>query len=95
MRVRLSHHIVQLEEHGSGKQALGQLIGRASEGDKIHRPGCLIFHRYGNRYFLREGWEGDSCIGVVSVPSQAEKKMLGHKQAGTQTQLAFNANPAW
>lgn len=72
---------------------MGQLLGSLSEGEKVHGTGFLIFHRYGDRYFLREVWEADSSIGVVFAPSREEKKMLRHKQAGTQTQLAFNANP--
>jgi hypothetical protein len=92
MHVRFSHKIVQLEEQGSRKPALVLLSGSPSEDAKSQRTGRLIFHRYGDRYFLREVWDGDSGPGVVSPPSR-EEKMLRHKQAATQTQLAFNANP--
>ncbi len=93
MRVRLSHHLVQLQDQGSRKLASAILLGSPSEDDKIQRAGRLIFHRYGDRYFLREVWDGDSGLGVVSGPSREEKKMFRHKQAATQRQLAFNANP--
>jgi hypothetical protein len=53
----------------------------------------LIFHRYGNRYFLREVWDADSGMGVGSAPSLAETKILRHKETVTQTQLAFNTDP--
>ena len=93
MHVRFSHKVVQLEELGSSKPASVLLTGSASEDGKIQMGGRLIFHRYGDRYFLREVWEGDSGLGLVSALSQEEKKMFRHKQAVTQTQLAFNANP--
>jgi hypothetical protein len=92
MHVRFNHDVVQLEDQGSGKPASVLLVGSPSGDDQIYGTVRLIFHRYGDRYFLREVWEGDGGMGVVSAPSR-EEKMLRHKQAATQTQLAFNANP--
>ncbi|HET6217484.1 MAG TPA: hypothetical protein VFE27_10740 [Acidobacteriaceae bacterium] len=92
MHVRFSHKIVQLDERGSRKPASVLLLGSPSEDYKIQSTGRLIFHQYGDQYFLREVWEGDGGMGVVSPPSR-EEKMLRHKQAATQRQLAFNANP--
>jgi hypothetical protein len=92
MHVGFSHDVVQLEDQGSSKPASVLLVGSPSERGKIDRIARLIFHRYGDRYFLREVWEGNGGMGVVSAPSR-EEKMLRHKQAATQTQLAFNANP--
>jgi hypothetical protein len=93
MHVRLSHTVVQLQDEGSGKQAVGILLGSALEGGNIQRTGRLIFHRYGNRYFLREVWDADSGLGVGSAPSGAEMKILRHKETVAQTQLAFNTDP--
>jgi hypothetical protein len=93
MHVRLSHTLVQLQDQGSGKQAAGLLLGSALEHGEIQRTGRLIFHRYGNRYFLREVWDADSGQGVGSAPSREEMKILRHKETVTQTQLAFNTNP--
>jgi hypothetical protein len=93
MHVRLSHTLVQLQDQGSGKQAVGVLLGSALEGGKIQRTGRLIFHRYGNRYFLREVWDADSGQGVGSAPSREEMKILRHRETVTKTQLAFNTDP--
>ena len=49
----------------------------------------LVFHRYGNRYFLSEIWEQASGIGRQLSPSAAEREMLA--RAGsykTETVLA-------
>jgi hypothetical protein len=93
MHVRLSHTLVQLQDQGSGKQAVGVLLGSALEGGNIQRTGRLIFHRYGDRYFLREVWDADSGQGVGSAPSREEMKILRHRETVTKTQLAFNTDP--
>jgi hypothetical protein len=92
MHVRFSHNVVQLDDQGSSKPASVLLVGSPSGDKQTYGTVRLIFHRYGDRYFLREVWDGYGGVGVLSAPSQ-EEKMLRHKQAGTQTQLAFNANP--
>ena len=94
MHVRFRHKVVQLEEVGSRKPASVLLTGVPSEDDKIQTTGRLIFHRYGDRYFLREVWEGENGLGLVSALSPEEKMMFRHQQGVTQRQLAFNANPA-
>jgi hypothetical protein len=93
MHVRLSHTLVQLQDKGSGKRVVGALLGSALERGKIQRTGRLIFHRYGNRYFLREVWDADSGQGVESAPSREEMEILSHNETMAQTQLAFNADP--
>jgi hypothetical protein len=92
MHVRLRHTVVQLQDQGSGKQAVGVLLGSSLQGGKIQRTGRLIFHQYGNRYFLSEVWDAYTGMGVRSIPSPEETRILRHKE-GAQTQLAFNASP--
>ncbi len=51
--------------------------------------GKLVFHRYGNRYFLSEIWESATGSGRQLSPSAAEREMLA--RAGsyeTETVLA-------
>lgn len=36
----------------------------------------LIFHRYGDTYFLAEVWNGNGAIGKEVVKSKAEKEIL-------------------
>jgi hypothetical protein len=94
VHIRMSHTVVQLQEWASGKQAsaLGLLLGSSLEGGKMQGIGRLIFHRYGNRYFLREVWDGDS-MGVGCAPSKDERHILLDHGAETRTQLAFNVYP--
>lgn len=45
----------------------------------------LVFHRYGNIYFLSEVWVGDNSIGRALYPSRAERELREH---GRETELA-------
>jgi len=46
--------------------------GRAAEG-----LGKLVFHRYGNVYFLSEVWLADDASGRKVFPTLAEKEFAG------------------
>jgi hypothetical protein len=95
MSVLLDHRLVQLRGQGSGKQPLGVLLATPSESGKVQKTVRLIFHRYGDRYFLREVWDANTDEGVRSGASSEEKEILRSQnhQAVTQTQLAFNVDP--
>lgn len=55
--------------------------------------GKVVFHRYGNRYFLSEVWIGGESTGRVCVQSRAEKRLQIAQNApvATNTELALNA----
>ena len=90
----VSDHLLQLRGQGPGKQASGFLTVIPSQGGKIEKNGRLVFHRYGDRYFLREVWPGDSDQGSECTPSGDEKRIVAqNRQAATQVQLAVNNNP--
>ena len=91
MHVRLSHTVVQLQDQGSAKRALRVLLGSPLQDGTIQRTGRLIFHQYGNRYFLSEVWDAYTGMGVGSIPGPEETRML-RRNEGAQTQLAFNAS---
>src|SRR5436190_286082 len=38
----------------------------------------LVFHRYGNQYFLAETWTPDSNIGRIIPPTKQERLLAGH-----------------
>jgi hypothetical protein len=37
----------------------------------------MVFHRYGDTYFLSEVWVGGSSIGRALFPSRAERELAG------------------
>jgi hypothetical protein len=45
----------------------------------------MVFHSYGDVYFLSEVWVGGNSIGRVLFPSRAEKKLL---ESGNERQIA-------
>jgi hypothetical protein len=89
----LSNHLVLLRARG--QHAAGFFTATPSEDGKIQAQGRLVFHRYADRYFLREVWEAGSNDGVTCVPSSEEKEILRaqNQQAVMQTQVALNADP--
>jgi hypothetical protein len=92
----LSNHLMLLRDRDPGKPVSYSLLVTPSEDGKIQTNGRLVFHRYGDRYFLREVWEANSKDGITCVPSAQEKEILRaqNQQAVSQTQVALNAQPA-
>jgi hypothetical protein len=45
----------------------------------------IVFHRYGNTYFLEEVWVGSTSIGRALFPSPAERKL---KESGIESEIA-------
>ena len=50
-------------------------------GKRRDEPAKLVFHRYGEDYFLAEIWTGHAPTGQALVPSPREKE-LAHSGAG-------------
>jgi hypothetical protein len=44
----------------------------------------LVFHRYGDTYFLSEVWNGNSDIGRQLVTSKAEKEIASGRVSGSR-----------
>jgi hypothetical protein len=44
-------------------------------GKKLNEPARLVFHRYGESYFLAEIWTGDTSIGQALAASPREKEL--------------------
>lgn len=49
----------------------------------------LVFHRYGNRYFLYQVWTGDSRYGLQLPESKLEREMTARKEAPSKTIVAI------
>lgn len=63
-----------VNSQNQGKFALNDRIeGRAPERSK------MVFHRYGNAYFLSEIWVAGSRTGVVVFRSRSEKELAGKR----------------
>jgi hypothetical protein len=91
----LSNHLMLLRDRDPGKPVTDYLLVTPSQDGKIQTKGRLVFHRYGDRYFLREVWEANSNEGITCVPTSEEKEILRaqNQQSVTQTQVALNAEP--
>jgi len=55
-------------------------------GKKVDEPARLVFHRYGEEYFLAEVWTGDSSRGGLIARSPREKELA---QSGAAPPLAM------
>ena len=45
----------------------------------------MVFHRYGNTYFLEQVWVGSTSSGRALFPSPAERKL---KESGMESEIA-------
>jgi hypothetical protein len=62
---------------------------------KVQTKGRVVFHRYGDRYFLREVWEEGSNHGITCNVSPEENEILRaqDRQPVTQTEVALSTGP--
>ena len=81
------------------------LLVRSENGDQIKlvmalgetclkapSTGKLVFHKYGDRYFLSDIWRANSTVGRQMLVSRAEKELRGTpaKWRAPETQVALN-----
>ncbi len=80
-----------VDEYSSGAVARISLMkGSAAKtittmhliGKKMDEPARLVFHRYGEEYFLAQIWTGEGSIGQALPSSQREKELA---QSGSST----------
>ena len=64
------------------REAAFVLTNLAGGGMAAH-PAELVFHRYGNQYFLSQVWSGDSSTGIDIQTSRDERNMA-KETAGIQ-----------
>ena len=74
--------------HGSvislrSKDTTKSITAQAIAGKKEAGPARLVFHRYGESYFLAEIWTGDGSVGEALGPSPREKELAHNGAAPT------------
>ena len=81
---KVSHGaVVRISSTGSG--ATKAVTTFPMVGKKQSEPARLVFHRYGDDYFLAEVWTGDESTGQAIARSPREKELA---KGGSGTQLA-------
>ncbi len=64
-----------------------QIVRLPAEKNTTGLRYALVFHRYGDRHFLREIWTGDTANGTRVPMSRAEKELMA-AQAPAKTTIA-------
>jgi hypothetical protein len=59
----------------SHKQGMVLLTAKV-HGKALENGGKIVFHRYGEAYFLSEAWGADSGTSFKVSPSRAEKELI-------------------
>lgn len=79
--------------HGTVANSAGFAMTIPAITSKPSQRGKVVFHRYGNRYFLSEVWMAGESTGRVCVMSRREKNLQIAQNAAaiTNTELALNA----
>jgi hypothetical protein len=77
--VKFISHNALLFRSADGKQSAIVVAPRAVSGDK-DKPERMVFHRYGNRYFLAQVWMLRSDSGRELYPSNAELRLAKELQ---------------
>ncbi len=69
-----------------GTETNGLFVPTHNEQRPAHENSSkLVFHRYGETYFLSEVWVGGNSIGKALFPSRAERKM---RESGEEREIA-------
>ena len=68
-------------------------LSDATETRKDKPAARLVFHRYGERYFLAEVWNGTDNTGRVLRPSQEESTLAGELTIASANNHASPAAP--
>jgi hypothetical protein len=89
----VSNDLLLLYDRDPGTHVTGIVMVSRSTSGKVQTHGRLVFHRYGNRYFLREAWEEGSNIDAKCPPSSAENEILRSESQRAQTLVAVDAEP--
>lgn len=94
------YHITKLSDHilllRGTNQPRAQIM-TVSSAISLKQPdhGKLVFHRYGNQYFLYQVWSGGGTDGFELPKSHSEKEMLRaqNKPVASNSELALNELP--
>jgi len=76
-------YLLQINDREKGIHAMAVTLGTSSEEQKAN---VLVFHRYGNQYFLSEIRSETSSMYVRLAPTKQEKRLSAEtQQAGVRT----------
>ncbi len=85
-------HLVWMQ----GDESTGGFV-MTHDADKPHvtQRGSLVFHRYGDKYYLSQIWKPGTAGGYDCLKSPAEKKVLHAKNAQppSMVELALSSAP--
>jgi hypothetical protein len=86
----LSSHILVLR--GTTQSRSQFLVAISAETLKPSDHGKLVFHRYGNKYFLYQVWSSGQSSGFELPKGHAEKEVIraANTPVPTTTELALN-----
>jgi hypothetical protein len=68
-----------------GGMPIVSLLTNGAVGPESGRKGSLVFHRYGDAYFLTKIWNSYSRTGRELLPTAAEKEVARRWNAPAQT----------
>lgn len=90
---QLSESFVILRQADQQRSQILITMNTGSEGRPNHSK--LVFHRYGNKYFLYQVWSADRPGGLEISKGHAEKEMLRAQNnvIPSLTELALNETP--
>jgi hypothetical protein len=86
----LSNHILVMRGATQNRSQFLVAIDAATAQPSDH--GKLVFHRYGNKYFLYQVWSAGEASGFQLPKGHAEKEVIraANNPAPTTTELALN-----
>jgi hypothetical protein len=88
------HRVSRLLLELRGPNQVGHLVlVNAAETRKAEDKGTMVFHRYGDAYFLGQIWETGATFGAECAESQAEKEISRktNRPTASLTQVALNS----
>lgn len=90
---RLGDHVLVLREWS--KHATEAIAVYSASTSTASEDGKVVFHRYGDKYFLYQIWTPGSSVGNQCSTSKAEKEinMAVNRPEPTTVELALNAQP--
>jgi hypothetical protein len=90
---QLSNHVLTVR--GTNQPRSQFLLASNAETLKPPDHGKLLFHRYGNRYFLYQIWSSGNTTGFELSKSHAEKEAVraANNAAPSTSELALSEEP--
>jgi hypothetical protein len=94
--IRASDHLILLR---GPSNAGDYVLVNDTESSKAPTKGKLVFHRYGDKYYLREIWTAGNSHGLECPKSRAEKQtqkesLIAQNQSAPSTvEVAFEVAP--